>query len=207
MPSADPQSSPYTIAILGGGIAGLCLAIGLQRHGVPFHLYESAHAFAEVGAGISFGPNSIRAMQLLDPKVREKYELLATGNKDGSGLWLEFRMGCDPRLGKHRKGNDARSNGMVNGDAVDGEETATGIKVGDKILEVVSTVDGRPFSPGTVHRASFLDELVALIPKETVSFDHRVVAVDDLGAEGVRIRFAHGATATADAAVGCDGIS
>jgi len=50
----------FTIAICGGGIAGLSLAIGLLKNNVPFHLYEAAHAFAEVGAGVSFGPNSLR---------------------------------------------------------------------------------------------------------------------------------------------------
>lgn len=205
MPSANPQSPPYTVAVLGGGIAGLSLAIGLQRHGVPFHLYESAHAFAEVGAGVGFGPNSIRAMQLLDPRIRESYDRLATGNSDRKGTWLEFRMGCDWRSGTDWKGNDARSNGMVKGD-VDGEERPTRIQVGDKITELNTTVDGKPFGQSSVHRAAFLDELVALIPKQKVSFNHRVVAIDDLGAEGVRIRFEHGETATADAAVGCDGI-
>ena len=205
MPSADSQSSPYTVAVLGGGIAGLSLAIGLQRHGVPFHLYESAPAFAEVGAGVGFGPNSVRAMQLLDPRVRERYDMIATRNTGGKRTWLEFRMGCDRRLGQDRKGDDANSNGMVTGDG-DGEEKATGIQVGDQIAELNTTLDGKPFNQSNVHRAAFLDELVALIPRENVSFNHRVVAIDDLGTEGVRIHFEHGATATADAAVGCDGI-
>ena len=205
MSSADPQSSLYTVAVLGGGIAGLCLAIGLQRHKVPFHLYESAHAFAEVGAGVGFGPNSIRAMQLLDPRVRERYDILATQTMDDKGTWLEFRMGCDWRSETDWKGNDARPNGIGKGD-VDGQERATGIKVGDKIAELKTTVDGRPLGQSSVHRAAFLDELVALIPKENVSFNHRVVAIDDLGADGVRIHFEHGETATADAAIGCDGI-
>ncbi|KAL8797860.1 MAG: hypothetical protein Q9195_000212 [Heterodermia aff. obscurata] len=205
MPSADPQSSPYTVAVLGGGIAGLSLAIGLQRHGVPFHLYESAPAFAEVGAGVGFGPNSVHAMQLLDPRVRERYHVLATQNRDRKGTWLEVRMGCERRSGTHCNGNDARSNGIIKGN-VDGEEKATGIQVGDKIAEMNTTLDGKPFGQSSVHRAAFLDELVALIPKENVSFNHRVVAIDDLGAEGVRIHFEHGETARADAAVGCDGI-
>ena len=223
MPSAEPQSSSYTVAVLGGGIAGLCLAIGLQRRGVPFHLYESAHAFAEVGAGVGFGPNSVRAMQLLDPRVRERYGMLATQNKDDEGIWLEFWMGCDRRSGTDSKANDARSNGITNGDVHDlkandarsngfangaahGEERAAGIKEGDKIAELTSTVDGKPFGQSSVHRAAFLDALVALIAKENVSFNHRVVAIDDLGAEGLRIHFEHGETATADAAIGCDGI-
>ena len=71
MTNPTPGQSPFTIAICGGGIAGLALAVGLLRHKVHFHLYESAHAFAEVGAGVAFGPNSLRAMSLIDPKIRE----------------------------------------------------------------------------------------------------------------------------------------
>ena len=63
-PGSAPGQKPFTIAICGGGIAGLTLAIGLLRHNTPFHIYESAHAFTEVGAGVAFGPNSLRAMSL-----------------------------------------------------------------------------------------------------------------------------------------------
>lgn len=53
---------PFTIAVCGGGIGGLALAIGLLHHGVPVHVYDAAHAFAEIGASVAFGPNSIWAM-------------------------------------------------------------------------------------------------------------------------------------------------
>ena len=79
-PQNAPTPKPFTIAICGGGIAGLALAIGHLRHNVPFHLYESAHAFAEVGAGVSFGPNSLRAMSLIDPKIRKEFDKGATSN-------------------------------------------------------------------------------------------------------------------------------
>jgi hypothetical protein len=35
----DPKKK-YTIAIVGGGIGGLCTAIGLLRQGVPIEIYE-----------------------------------------------------------------------------------------------------------------------------------------------------------------------
>lgn len=34
---------------IGAGIAGLALAMGLQRRGVPFTLYEEAAAYSAVG--------------------------------------------------------------------------------------------------------------------------------------------------------------
>lgn len=44
-------AKPFHIAIVGGGIGGLTTAIGLLRQGISFTVYESAPAFAEIGAG------------------------------------------------------------------------------------------------------------------------------------------------------------
>lgn len=45
------SNKSFHIAIVGGGIGGLCTAIGLLKQGVSITVYESAHAFAEIGAG------------------------------------------------------------------------------------------------------------------------------------------------------------
>jgi salicylate hydroxylase len=45
-----------SIAIIGGGLAGLTLSIGLTRRGIKHKMYESAAEFAEIGAGIAMGP-------------------------------------------------------------------------------------------------------------------------------------------------------
>ena len=65
---ADRQ---FNVAIIGAGIGGLALAIGLTHHGVPFTVYESAPAFAAIGAGVGLGPNALRAMDLLDKRFRD----------------------------------------------------------------------------------------------------------------------------------------
>lgn len=49
--------------IVGGGIAGLALALGLARSGRAVHVLERAPDFGEVGAGIQLAPN---AMSVLD---------------------------------------------------------------------------------------------------------------------------------------------
>lgn len=167
---------PFTIAICGGGIAGLSLAIGLLKHHVPFHLYESAHAFAEVGAGVSFGPNSLRAMQLTDPRIREAYGKINTQNASPSKkhTWFDFYAGMDCGLGW----------------------------AGERVAEVR---DGQGVGQSSVHRAAFLDELVALVPRENVTFGKRVVGVEEMG-NGVRMTFEDGGTAEASAAIGCDGV-
>jgi salicylate hydroxylase len=69
------------IAIIGAGIGGLALAIGLTRQNVAYTIYEAAPEFGVVGAGIAFGPNSLRAMALIDPALRELYNSISTGNK------------------------------------------------------------------------------------------------------------------------------
>ncbi|KAK4693668.1 salicylate hydroxylase, partial [Lecanoromycetidae sp. Uapishka_2] len=177
MTATTPQK-PFNIAICGGGIAGLALAIGLLHRNVPFHLYESAHAFAEVGAGVSFGPNSIRAMDLIDPKIRKGYERRATHNAspDKKDIWFDFYAGMNCGLGK----------------------------AGDYICAVR---DGQKEHPvqSSIHRAAFLDELVALMPKENVTFGKRVIEVQETS-HGVRLHFEDGGSAEASAAIGCDGV-
>ncbi|MDO8353395.1 MAG: FAD-dependent monooxygenase, partial [Aestuariivirga sp.] len=55
--------SPFLI--VGGGIAGLGVALGLDRIGKSSHVLEKAPHFEEVGAGLQLGPNAVRALQYL----------------------------------------------------------------------------------------------------------------------------------------------
>lgn len=55
------STKPFDIAIVGGGISGLTLAISLFKQNVPVTVYESASKFGEIGAGVGFGPNAVRA--------------------------------------------------------------------------------------------------------------------------------------------------
>lgn len=90
-----------SIAIIGGGLAGLTLSIGLTRQGIPHKIYEGASAFAEIGAGISLGPNSIAALELIDPRMKEALKKCITYNEslddDGEGPgkqeWMDVRVG------------------------------------------------------------------------------------------------------------------
>ena len=46
----------FTVAIVGGGIAGLASAIAIARlnpaNDIKLDIYEGAHAFTEIGAGV-----------------------------------------------------------------------------------------------------------------------------------------------------------
>jgi salicylate hydroxylase len=77
----DPQAAPFTVAIIGGGLAGLTLSIGLTRYGISHKIYESAKCFSEIGARIAMGPNAVWALTLIDPRLGQCYNRCATYNE------------------------------------------------------------------------------------------------------------------------------
>jgi salicylate hydroxylase len=181
----DPQSPPFTIAILGGGLAGLALAISLLHQSIPVKIYEAASCFSEIGAGVAFGPNTLRAIAAIDPALNAAYERCATRNawSEKRRKWMAFRLGCD---------------------VFDVEGRAVG-RVGDLICEDEAGEMGQC----SVHRAKFLGEMVNLIPEGVAHFGKTVVDVQEVGEvdrRRVRLTFSDGGSAEASAAVGCDGI-
>ncbi|KAF8530029.1 hypothetical protein BU17DRAFT_78551 [Hysterangium stoloniferum] len=68
-----PPAKDFKVAIVGGGVAGLALAVGLIRGGVQVDIFEQASKFEEIGAGLGIGSNAIRALKglgILDEIVR-----------------------------------------------------------------------------------------------------------------------------------------
>lgn len=57
----------------------------------------------------------------------------------------------------------------------------------------------------SVHRARFLDELVALVPEEVSHFGKKLENIED-GEDHVILRFEDGTTAKHSAVIGCDGV-
>jgi salicylate hydroxylase len=63
---AVPESEKLNIAILGGGIAGLSLAIALANHPlINTTIYEKALELKAIGASIALGPNGLRTLERL----------------------------------------------------------------------------------------------------------------------------------------------
>jgi 2-polyprenyl-6-methoxyphenol hydroxylase-like FAD-dependent oxidoreductase len=53
------------IAIVGGGIGGLTLALALHQRGIPCRVYESAPVVKELGVGITLLPHAMRELTAL----------------------------------------------------------------------------------------------------------------------------------------------
>ncbi|KAI0437209.1 mannitol 1-phosphate dehydrogenase 2 [Xylaria telfairii] len=192
--TSSPSAKPFNVAIVGGGITGLTLAIALLQQDVPFTLYESAAKFGEIGAGVGFGPNAVTAMGLISPQIKEAYHRCRTLQcEKKQNVWFTTRVG------------DCRKAG-------DDGETFTyggrpGSKIGDELFEIFYPNLEAIGRVGGVHRAHYLDQLVKLIPPSVSRFGKRLVNLTKAAeSEDVVLHFADGTTAQHTAVLGCDGI-
>lgn len=187
MTSSSDAKKPFNIAIIGGGISGLTLAIGLLQYNVPITIYEAASQFGEIGAGVAFGPNASLAMKLLSPKLEAAFNKCKTANTPAkANSWFTVRVG-DARK--------ADQDGVV----------TEGKKVDDALYDLEF---GNDRGRGGVYRAHFLNELVKDIPDGVAKFGKKltdVTSADDGSGDSI-CHFADGTQARHNAVVGCDGI-
>ena len=88
MPSAINRP-PFTIAIIGGGIGGLCTALSLHHHcgdRIDIDVYEQAPQYKEIGAGVGIGVNAAKLL----PKIGLGESVAKIAGKR-SGIWITFR--------------------------------------------------------------------------------------------------------------------
>jgi salicylate hydroxylase len=172
--TAHPKQ-PFTIAVIGGGIGGISLSIGLIHRGINVQIYEAAPAFTEIGAGVTFGPNSLRAMYLIDPAIRAAFDRLSTKNhlKEEEETWMNVR---------------------------------SGIREDGDLLLKIQTTDPEKTGLSSVHRSQFLNELARLVPGSAANLGKRLVNLHPGAVSRIRMEFADGSVAEADAVVGCDGV-
>lgn len=100
-----------TIAIVGGGIGGLALALSLHRHGIACDVYEAVPEVREIGVGITVLPHAMRELAVLG--LQDKLEAVGIENLEsvffnryGQFIFREPRgrhAGYDtPEIGLHR---------------------------------------------------------------------------------------------------------
>jgi salicylate hydroxylase len=85
----SPTVKGLEVAIIGGGITGLTLALGLQARNVRYKVYERAPTFSETGAGVGFSPNAEWAMRALNPDVHAAYHKVANPNGEDYFQWID----------------------------------------------------------------------------------------------------------------------
>ncbi|RMZ70632.1 mannitol 1-phosphate dehydrogenase [Pyrenophora seminiperda CCB06] len=184
---APSPTKPYSLAIIGGGISGLTLAITLLQYNVPFTIYESAPHFGEIGAGVALGPNAGQAMKLMSPAIFQAFLKCKTENVGAKlDAWFTIRVGDARRADK---------DGFVKKEK----------KVCDELFDVWMPPGS---DRGGVYRATFLDELVKHLPDSNVKFRKRFKDMHEAtdGSGDMVIFFEDGSTAQHSAVIGCDGI-
>jgi salicylate hydroxylase len=160
--NAEKQSAP-SIAIIGGGIAGLTLTIALLKHAphLPITLYEAASAFGETGAGVGFEPVMVRTMGRIDPRIEEAFEKCSKGNSATEPpKWFTVRVG------DQRKVIGELEDGVV----LEAGSERKKVRLGEEIF----VMPARRGPRGGIHRAHFLDELVKLVPEGITQFQKRL---------------------------------
>lgn len=167
----------FEVAIIGGGIAGLTLAIALHHRNVNIKIYEQAPKFGEIGAGVSFSPNAVKAMKKCHDGIYQAFEKVCTRNSWPSKqkVWFDYLNGYDKSLktAGHQEAAFTISNSL---------------------------------GQNGVHRARFLDEMVKLLPDGLARFGKRLNSISEAGNGKLKMHFSDGSEAEADAIIGCDGI-
>ncbi|KAL3471907.1 hypothetical protein BJX99DRAFT_15248 [Aspergillus californicus] len=184
---APTKNKDFHVAIVGGGIAGLTLAIALYHRGVSTTIYEQAAAFSEVGAGVSFSPNAVEAMKLCHDGIYESFKKVCTRNlwPSKEKVWFDYLDGYTE--------NEADYNASSGGEEA-------------KRQNIAFTITNSIGQTG-VHRAHFLDEMVKLVPDEIARFNKRLEDIEERESDGkLVLKFADGARDEADLVIGCDGI-
>ena len=100
---ASATDSPIHIAIFGSSIGSLSLAVGCLRSNVDFTIYESALRYSAIGAGVSLGPNALRAMALISPELRTLYDTISSGKLSQEKLHVAMEaVYAEPGFGEKR---------------------------------------------------------------------------------------------------------
>lgn len=86
-----------SIAVVGGGMGGLALAIGLVQRGITAQVYEGASVWEDnAGAGLIFARNGVEAMKKISPDIYEAFAKRSSGQgwESKKTTYMDFRDGA-----------------------------------------------------------------------------------------------------------------
>ncbi|KAF5549509.1 monooxygenase FAD-binding protein [Fusarium mexicanum] len=171
-------SHSLDVAIVGGGIIGVMVAIGLRRRGINAVIYERAPTWHEVSAGFAFTGAARVWMKQLDPALVEL-------------------------LGNISQKTDANtSNAYWNGYHPRNREDAE-----DESKSLLFRTPTNNLSFWGCIRSQFLQGMADLLPEGAVNFRKQLASYEDDHQCGkVVLRFDDGSVAETDVLLGCDGI-
>ncbi|KAJ9603456.1 hypothetical protein H2200_012234 [Cladophialophora chaetospira] len=177
---SDNNASESVIAIIGGGLGGLALAIAFNRLNVRYRIYEASAKFSEVGAGISFLPNAVQAINLIDPTLWTSLEGSDIITYDQNPVVSQIRVHC-------------------------GQKRLQQYSFGDEIVTLPKFSEDDKGRCGA-HRAQLLDEMIKHVSPDNAVFNKKMVDIKELEDGRVEISFSDGTSVQALAAICCDGI-
>jgi salicylate hydroxylase len=170
------------IAIAGGGIAGLCLARGLLQYPhLRVTVYEATERFLDIGGGLAFHGNALRALELIDPELQAEYFRRATVMNE-----RDVEMATQVLVG------DAL--------AEDG---------GSVLLAELGRAKGRKTvarSDLLEGLLSLLPKGMVNFGKRIIQIEERLTTENTAEPGSISLTFRDGTTATADVLIGCDGV-
>lgn len=178
--TSPPPAKPFDLAIIGGGITGVTLAIALSTRNIRCTLYEQSARITEIGAGVGIHPGAVRSLSLCNQGLADAFDRVAGGNGWPSKIPVWF-------------------------DCLDGTSQTPAPEL-PPLFEMIAAHGGAA-PTRAAHRARFMDELVKLLPDGITRFGKRLENItEDPGSGKLRIKFRDGSVAEADAVLGCDGI-
>ncbi|TFY62894.1 hypothetical protein EVJ58_g3580 [Rhodofomes roseus] len=177
----------FRVAICGGGIGGLCLAVALSKHSdIQVDLYEAAARFKEIGAGVMIWSRTWEILTLLG--LDGKFAEIAHAPPDGSNGALQATS--YHAATKYTKG--------VGFDYRKSDQPEEGHRF--YLFE-------RPYGCIRFHRAQFLDVFVDALPEGVAHFGKRLMSYSQTSSDTpVKLHFSDNTSAVCDVLIGCDGI-
>lgn len=171
-PPAVLNTGPIEVAVVGGGIVGMALALGLLQRGIRVRIWEQSRNVREIGAGLAFTANAVSCMRLLNPAVVDALRSVATTNGDEE-YPNDYLRWVD---GYHQDAKDPRH-----------EELLFTLYAGVRGFE-------------GCHRAHLLEALTKALPEGTITFNKRLRQIHEGQIDGkIALEFTDGTFTKTDA--------